>query len=441
MPRRVAPESFTLTIDDLTLEGQGVARRDGKAVFVDGALPGETVRATLSARKRHFDLARLEQILTPATERTEPPCAYFGVCGGCRLMHLRLDAQRALKEKALFDALARIGQCVPEQRLPALLANDLGYRRTARLGVKYVPGKGGTLVGFRERGGRYLADMHFCPVLHPALGQRIAGLRQLLDTLTARERIPQIEGAVDDNGLCALVLRNLQPLGTDDQTRLRSYAAAENVQIYLQSGGPDTLEFLAGPTAPLIYEHPEFAVTVPFGPLDFIQVHRDINRQMVRQAITLLAPEPEHRILDLYCGLGNFTLPLATRADAVVGVEGDATMLARAEANARAQGFPQIRYHRADLDSAELNQATWWRERFDRVLLDPPRTGAAAVVGVLATLPPVARLVYVSCNPATLARDAQHLVQVGGYRLQAAGIMDMFPHTAHVESMAVFVPR
>ena len=438
---RLDPEPFQLEIDDLTLEGQGVGRRAGKACFVAGALPGETVRAVLTARKHNFDQARLEEILTPAPDRITPPCPYFGVCGGCRLMHLQPEAQRRFKEKALFDALARIGQCAPEQRLPALVGSDLGYRRTARLGVKYVPRKGCTLVGFHERAGRYLADMQACLVLHPALGQRIASLRQLLDTMAGRQSIPQIEGAVDDAGHCALVFRHLQPLSADDQARLRAYANQEQVQIHLQPGGPDSVAFFAGPRDQLLYRHPEFGVSVPFSPLDFVQVHGEINRQMVSQAIALLELEPQHRVLDLFCGLGNFTLPLATRTQQVVGVEGSAIMLERASANARAQGYAHITYHRADLDSEALAQADWWRNDFDRILLDPPRTGAAAVVATLIERAPVSRLLYISCNPATLARDAAQLTQTGRYRLQAAGIMDMFPHTAHAEAMALFVPR
>ena len=428
---------FELQIDDLTLDGQGVGRREGKACFVAGALPGERVRAVQTGRKRNFDTAQLEAVMEPAPERVEPPCEWFGVCGGCRLMHAEVDFQRRLKERNLFEALSRIGHVTAGQRLEPLVGDDLGYRRTARLGVKYVAKKGGTLVGFRERAGRYLADMWDCQVLHPAIGGRIRQLRQLIDGLDARERIPQIEAVVDDAGTAALVFRHLQPLSQADRDRLAAFAAEEGLQVYLQPGGPDTVQQLAGPQVPLRYGHPDFGVTVDFGPLDFIQVHAEINRRMVRRAIDLLETAPDCRVLDLFCGLGNFTLPLARRAGEVVGVEGDARMLERARVNAEGQGIRNTRYVCANLEDEGLQDMPWLDGSFDRVLLDPPRTGAAAAVEAIGSHG-IPRLLYVSCNPATLARDADRLVHHFGYRLDAAGIMDMFPHTAHVESMAVF---
>ena len=428
---------FELRIDDVTLDGQGVGRRDGKACFVPGALPGERVSVAQTGRKRNYDIARLESVLDPAPERVDPPCAWYGVCGGCRLMHADIGLQRRLKERSLFEALSRIGHLSPERRLEPLVGDTLGYRRAARLGVKYVAKKGGTLVGFRERAGRYLADMWDCPVLHPALGQRIGTLRKLIDGLDARDRIPQIEAVVDDSGTAALVFRHLQPLSDADARRLAEFAETEGVQVHLQPGGPDSVHYHSGPRTGLAYGHPAFEVTVAFGPLDFIQVHAGINRGMVGRAIELLAPEQDSRVLDLFCGLGNFTLPLARRAAEVVGVEGDARMLERARENAEAQGIQNTRYVCANLDDAALGDSSWLREPFDRVLLDPPRTGAAAAVEALGPVA-IPRLVYVSCNPATLARDADRLVHHFGYRLEAAGIMDMFPHTAHVESIALF---
>lgn len=428
---------FELRIDDLTLDGQGVGRRDGKACFVDGALPGERVRVVQTGRKRNFDTAQLQAVLEPAPERVDPPCAWYGVCGGCRLMHADVGLQRRLKERSLFEALARIGKVVPERCLEPLVGATLGYRRTARLGVKYVAKKGSALVGFRERGGRYLADMWDCPVLHPALGGRIGRLRALIDALDARDRIPQIEAAVDDAGAVALAFRHLQPLSGADRARLVAFAEAEAVQVHLQPGGPETVRYLAGPEGPLSYGHPAFDVTVDFGPLDFVQVHAQINRAMVTRAIELLGPGTESRVLDLFCGLGNFTLPLARSAADVVGVEGDQRMLDRARANAEEQGIRNTRYVCANLEDAGIRDQPWLRESFDRALLDPPRTGAAAVVEALGPAG-IPRLVYVSCNPATLARDAERLVHHHGYRLEAAGIMDMFPHTAHVESIALF---
>ncbi|WP_038053999.1 23S rRNA (uracil(1939)-C(5))-methyltransferase RlmD [Thioalkalivibrio sp. ALJ1] len=429
---------FEATIEEVTLDGQGVIRRDGKACFIHGALKGERVMAQQTGRKRRFDSAEVVEVLEPAAGRVEPPCEFFGLCGGCKLQHASIETQRTIKEQALFDALERIGHVTPEARFEPLTDTTLGYRRTARLGAKYVPKKGGVLVGFRERGSPYLAEMTHCEVLHPAVGQRIQALRELMDGLQARDRLPQIEVAVDDDERVALIFRNLDPLSPADTERLSAWAESEGIQLYLQPGGPDTVEPLAGPIEPLVYRHPDYGVSVPFMPTDFIQVHAGINRKMVPQALATLDLQPDHRVLDLYCGLGNFTLPLARTAAEVVGVEVDDAMLARASSNARDQGIANTRYERADLDDVEaLKNAAWLGERFDRVLLDPPRTGAAAVIEALAPKH-IERMVYVSCNPATLARDAERLVHHHGYRLERAGIMDMFPHTAHVESMAVF---
>lgn len=435
---RIDKTPFEATIEEVTLDGQGVIRRDGKACFIHGALKGERVMAQQTGRKRRFDSAEVVEVLEPAAGRVEPPCEFFGLCGGCKLQHASIETQRAIKEQALFDALERIGHVTPEARFDPLTDTMLGYRRTARLGAKYVPKKGGVLVGFRERGSPYLAEMTHCEVLHPAVGQRIHALRELMDGLQARDRLPQIEVAVDDDERVALIFRNLDPLSPADTERLSAWAESEGIQLYLQPGGPDTVEPLAGPIEPLVYRHPDYGVSVPFMPTDFIQVHAGINRKMVPQALAALDLQPDHRVLDLFCGLGNFTLPLARTAAEVVGVEVDDAMLARASSNARDQGIANTRYERADLDDVEaLKNAAWLGERFDRVLLDPPRTGAAAVIEALAPKH-IERMVYVSCNPATLARDAERLVHHHGYRLERAGIMDMFPHTAHVESMAVF---
>ncbi len=438
MSKKIDRTPFEAVIEDVTLDGQGVIRRDGKACFVHGALAGERVRAVQTGRKRRFDMAEVVEVLEPAAGRVDPPCAFFGLCGGCKLQHASIDLQREIKEQALFDALERIGHVTPEARFEPLTGATLGYRRTARLGAKHVPKKGGTLVGFRERGSPYLAEMDHCEVLHPAVGHRIRALRELLDGLQARDRIPQIEVGVDDDDRVALVFRHLDPLDEADQARLAAWGEEERIGVFLQSGGPETVVHLAGPDAPLVYRHPDFGVEVGFTPMDFVQVHPEVNRAMVRQAVAAMELEPEHRVLDLFCGLGNLTLPLATRAAEVTGVEVDDAMLARAADSARGQGIDNTRYARADLDDAEaLSRADWLHEDWDRVLLDPPRTGAAAAVEALGPRR-IERLVYVSCNPATLARDAERLVHHHGYRLERAGIMDMFPHTAHVESMAVF---
>jgi 23S rRNA (uracil1939-C5)-methyltransferase len=435
---RILATPFELEIDDLTLEGQGVGRREGKACFVPDALPGERVRVLPTGGKHNFDTGLLDAVLRASPDRVTPTCRWFGTCGGCRLMHLSIVGQRRVKQKALLEALKRLGNVTPEIPLPPIVDQDLGYRRTTRLGVKYVSKKGGTLVGFRERGGRFLADMEDCQVLHPALGERIAGLRQLIDRLEQRQRIPQIEAVVDDDDSVALVFRHLQPLPAHDLEHLRGYAQAEGVQVLLQPSGPDSVAWLAGPDRPLVYRHPDFGVEIEFTALDFIQAHAGVNRQMVAQVVEWMGLDAGTEVLDLYCGLGNFTLPLARRASSVLAVEADVRMLERARRNAERQGILNTTYVRADLEALVRGAEPWGQRRFDRALLDPPRTGAAAVVETLGARR-IPRLVYVSCNPATLARDASTLVHQHGYRLLAAGILDMFPHTAHVESMAVFI--
>ncbi|SIT65888.1 23S rRNA m(5)U-1939 methyltransferase [Ectothiorhodosinus mongolicus] len=438
MGRRIPQEPVVATIENMTPEGRGVARIDGKTVFVDGALPGETVSFRYTRCQRRYDEARTEEVLQASSDRVAAECAHFGICGGCSLQHMNAGAQLRMKQQTLRDNLERIGKVSPVEWAEPITAQPWGYRRKARLGVKYVPKKGGVLVGFRERSSPYLAMIERCPVLHPGVGERIMKLRQLMDGLEAKARIPQIEVAVDESDQIALVFRNLDPLSTQDQQQLTAFAQAEGLQVYLQPAGPESVTPL-WPQIPqeLAYGHPEFDVSLKFSPLDFFQVNSAINRAMVPQAMAWLDVQPEHRVLDLFCGLGNFTLPLARRAQSVLGVEGDAAMVARAADNARLNGLSNVQFKAADLtDAGALTHLT--SHGFERVLLDPPRLGA------LATLPAVAasgaeRLVYVSCNPATLARDAEQLVHTHGYVLERAGVMDMFPHTAHVESMALFV--
>jgi len=428
-----------VVIESLTHEGRGVARVEGKALFVDGALPGERVTARYVACHRRYDEAAVETVLEASPDRVQPRCTHFGVCGGCSLQHMSDAAQVHAKQQAVLEVLEHVGKVVPERILEPLQCDAWGYRRKGRLSVKHVPKKGGVLVGFRERYSHYLAALETCEVLHPSVGHRLMVLRAFLTTLDARDRIPQVELSVDDEERTALVFRNLDPLSAADRERLTAFAAEQSVQVWLQPKGPDTVHPLA-PEAPepLIYAHPEFDVSIPFGPLDFVQVNRDINRAMVPRAIELLQLGPRDRVLDLFCGLGNFSLPLARRAGQVVGVEGEAVMVARARDNAACNGITNAEFHAADLAASDVADAPWARAGFDRILLDPPRAGAAGVMGLVGRIAPE-RIVYVSCNPATLARDAETLVHTHGYRLEAAGIMDMFPHTAHVESMAVFV--
>lgn len=435
-PAAEAPgaELPVVRVEDLNHEGRGVARRDGKAVFVDGALPGETVKLRITRRRPRYDSADLVEVVVPSPQRVAPPCAVFGVCGGCRLQHLAPAAQVAAKQRRLLDDLARLGGVTPERVLPPVTGPLWGYRRRARLGVRRVPKKGGVLVGFRERAKRYIADMDACPVLVPQVGEDLVPLRELVGSLSIADRIPQIEVAAGDER-CALVFRHLLPLAGDDLARLEAYGRARDLDIWLQPGGPDSVTPLRG--APrLYYRLPDFDLTIGFLPTDFIQVNAEVNRRAVTLAMDLLDPRPGQRALDLFCGLGNFTLPLARRGARVLGLEGEAGLVARARENAAANGL-DARFETADLYDPE-RLGTRLGAGWDRVLLDPPRTGAMEVVKQLDRAR-AGRIVYVSCNPATLARDSRVLVHVHGYRLAAAGVLDMFPHTQHAEAIALFV--
>jgi 23S rRNA (uracil1939-C5)-methyltransferase len=427
-------------ISSIDQEGRGIARSDGKAVFVEGALPGETVRIVTLKRKPTYELARAETILAPSAARVSPRCPHFGICGGCSMQHFDAAAQVAAKQRTLEDALWHIGRVKPLQMLPAIHGPAWGYRHRARLSVRYVARKGGVLVGFHERKSSYVADMTSCAVLPPKISALLPKLRALVGDLALRDRLPQIELAVGDSAgpLYILVLRILAPLTPADEASLAAFADAEGVEFYLQPGGPDTVAPLRQPAVALAYALPEFGVTLPFAPTDFTQVNPAINRVLVRRAMALLDPRPGERIADFFCGLGNFSLPIARRGASVVGIEGNATLARRAAENAALNGFSEHATFRvADLFAAtpESYEALG---PLDKALIDPPREGAIALVKALPGDGPPARIVYVSCNPATLARDAAVLVHDHGYALAAAGVVNMFPHTAHVESIAVF---
>lgn len=432
---RTKAEPLTVHIDSMTHDGRGVAHVEGRTLLVAGVLPGEEVSVVIQRKRKDHDEATVAAVLRAAPERVEPRCAHFGVCGGCSLQHMAAPAQIHAKQQTLLENLEHIGKVAPGQVLPPLTGPHWGYRRRARLGVKYVRKKAKVLVGFREKQGRYLADLARCEVLHPAVGERLTELGALIQGLAAFERIPQIEVAVGDAAV-ALVFRNLEPLSEADQARLKSFGEAHGMQIYLQPQGPDSAYLLWPEAGALSYRLPEFDIELFFRPTDFTQVNAEVNRHMVSRAVDLLDPQPHERVLDLFCGIGNFTLPLARRAAEVVGVEGDAALIERARANAQHNGIGNVRFLAADLAAAQAAPA-WGEQAFDKVLLDPPRTGADAVLGQVAATG-AGRIVYVSCNPATLARDAGILVHDHGYRLVSAGVMDMFPHTAHVESIAVF---
>ncbi len=433
--KRISAAPEEADIEDLSHEGKGVARIDGKTVFVADALPGERVVLRRVRRHRNFDEAGLESVLRPSPDRVEPECPHFGTCGGCALQHLAPAAQIAFKQDQLIENLARLGGVTPGRILPPLQGPVWRYRRRARLGVKYVARKGRVLVGFRERAAPFVADLHECRVLAPPADRLVDPLAALVGGLSIAGRIPQVEVAVADDD-CALVLRTLDPPTDADLGRLREFEAGQGVRLYLQSGGPSSIVALTPGRPPLRYALPGSGLSIEFEPTDFIQVNGAINQAMIERAIGLLEPQPEDRVLDLFCGLGNFSLPLARLALEVVGVEGDAGLVARAGMNARRQSFGNVEFHAADL-AAPATGAAWAKRPFERVLLDPPRAGAREVLPLVADSG-ATRVVYISCHPGSLARDAGILVRDHGFRLVAAGVMDMFPHTTHVEAMSVF---
>jgi 23S rRNA (uracil1939-C5)-methyltransferase len=422
-------------IVDLAHDGRGVARSAGKAVFIAGALPGERVRFRVFKRRRQMDEAGLVEVLRDSPDRVVPACAHFGVCGGCALQHLSAAAQIAAKERQLLDNLQRIGRVSPARVLPALRGPEWAYRRRARLGVKYVHKKGRVLAGFRERDKPYVADLERCEILQDPLATLPRDLATLVESLEIREKIPQVEVAAGD-AASALVFRVLEPPGAADIGKITAFAARRNVQVFLQTGGLASVRPLHANYAPLTYALDGGAVVIEFGPVDFIQVNRWVNASMVAQAVDLLQPTSEDTVLDLFCGLGNFTLPLARRARRVVGVEGDAGLVARASANAGRNGLGNAAFFAENLfEPAQFGP--WAGEGFDLMLLDPPRAGASQLLVRLAQWRP-RRVVYISCHPGSLARDAEILVHSHGFTLSSAGVMDMFPHTTHVESIAVF---
>lgn len=426
-------------VEALRDDGLGVARVGGKVVFIDNALPGETVRYRPRGRRRRYDTGFTVEWVTQSPERVAPRCEYFGVCGGCAMQHVAARTQIEYKQKRLLDSLHRIGGVAADQVLPPLVGPVWGYRRKARLGIRYVPKKGGVLLGFREKRKSYITSLDHCDVLHPTIAQLLVPLRRLIGALSCYDRLPQVEIAVGEDDR-ALVFRHLVPFTDADTAKLKAFAREHGVQVYLQPGNLETVRPLwpADP-APLTYSLDGFAITNRFAPTDFIQVNTDLNRELVRAAVGWLSPGPDERVLDLYCGIGNFTLPLARRAGHVTGMEGAAALVGRASENACDNGVANVSFGVADLADPDLT-GNWLDVRYAKILLDPPRSGAIEIVKRIPALGPE-RIVYVSCNPETLARDTGWLVRKAGFRLRAVGIIDMFPHTAHVESMAVFEPR
>jgi 23S rRNA (uracil1939-C5)-methyltransferase len=437
MGRKKPREPETARIDGVTHDGRGIADTDGKKIFVAGALDGEEVRFIRRKRRRNFDEAELLEVLLPSPSRVEARCAAYGRCGGCSLQHVSCDEQRDIKFGTLKDNLQRIGKVEPNEWLPPITGDQWHYRRRARLAVKDVRGKGRVLVGFRERHAPFITDMQRCEVIAKPVDDLIEPLSEFIGQLSISARLPQIEVAVAENAV-ALVFRVLDPPTDADLECFRTFGEQHDVRIWLQPGGLDSLHpvWPESDPGPLTYSLPEFDIEIAFEPIDFVQVNADINRCMVHTAIELLAPGPEDRVLDLYCGIGNFSLPLAHKAGEVLGVEGEQTLVSRGNANAERNGLGNVSFRCADLSAID-GTATWVRQRWDRVLIDPARSGAAEIIAQMRKIDPE-RIVYVSCHPGTLARDAGILVNEHGYTLEAAGIIDMFPHTAHVESIAVF---
>ncbi len=437
-----------LRVESLDLEAQGVAHNsEGKVVFIEGALPGEVVQVTVQRRKNNWEQATMVALRRESSQRVQPQCRHFGTCGGCKMQHFHVGAQVATKQRALEDALWHLGKVKAEQVLRPIEGPAWGYRYRARLSVRFVAKKGKVLVGFHERKSSFVADMDSCEVLPAHLSALLVPLRELVAGMDQRDRLPQIEVAVGDS-VTALVLRHLEPLSDTGLQRLRDFGLRHSVQWWLQAKGPDTVQRLDEGGPALAYTLPEFGITMPFRPTDFTQVNHQINRVMVARALRMLALTPHERVIDWFCGLGNFSLPMARQAGEVLGLEGSEPLVRRAHENAALNGLEKkatfVARNLFELTAADL--ASYGRA--DKWLVDPPREGAFALAKALADLQadpslapgyaPPGRIVYVSCNPATLARDAGLLVHQAGYRCTAAGAINMFPHTAHVESMAVF---
>ena len=446
-------------IDAMDIEAQGIARKpDGKVVFIEGALPCEVVSAQIHRSKNSFEKGVVTDIHHESSQRVRPGCVHFGLhtgaCGGCKMQHLDASAQVAMKQRVLEDNLWHLGKVKPESMLRPVEGPAWAYRFRARLSVRYVHKKGEVLIGFHERKSRYVADIQSCRVLPKHVSEMLMPLRALIFSMDARETVPQIELACGDD-VTALVLRHLEPLSAVDVGKLNDFAALHKVQWWVQIKGPDTVKLLVEGGAPLAYDLPDFGIHMPYRPTDFTQVNPYINRVLVARALRLLAVSKTERVIDWFCGLGNFTLPLATQAREVLGIEGAATLVERSEENLRInqvskpqdQALAPTQFVARNLFdmTPEMLTADGYAEKW---LIDPPREGAFALVKAMAQLHenpelrqgwlPPKRIVYVSCNPATLARDAGLLVHMAGYRCVSAGVVNMFAHTAHVESMAVF---
>lgn len=436
--KKVLPtDPVRVTIKSLAHDGRGVTHVDGKAVFIDDALPGEEVDFVYTNIRKDYAEGKVVAVLSKAPERVDPACAHYGVCGGCSFQHVEPSAQIAIKQGLLVEQFTRIGKVsVPEWWKP-LIGPHWGYRRKARMGVKYVAKKERVLVGFRERRQQFLAEIESCKVMYPLVGENLMALSGLIGSLTIRDKIPQIEVAIGDTQ-CVLAFRVLEPPTAEDIEKLRVFGQVQDISICLQSKGPDTIVPLPGePVVIPTYALPDQGLLFHFKPAMFTQVNYDINRQMINRVLETMALSKDDVVLDLFCGLGNFTLPLATQAGLVVGVEGDQPLVEHAKMNARLNNIDNVEFYAADL-SKDISIYPWAQRRYTKLMLDPSRAGASEVLPYIKQWQPE-MIMYVSCNPSTLARDAGILVHDLGYQMVKAGVMDMFPHTGHVESMALFV--
>lgn len=424
------------TITSLSHDGRGIGNVDNKTTFISGALPGETVLCHVTQKRSQYYEAEVMEVVSSSPERQTPPCSHFGICGGCSLQHMNDQAQMEQKQQTLREQLKHFGKVIPEKILPPLCAETIGYRRKARLGVRYVIKKEKLLIGFREKSSRYLADLESCAVLHPAVGQKFAELSQLIASLESYQTIPQVEVAIGDKQV-ALVIRHLEALSEQDEMKIVQFAEKYNFQIYLQPNSPAPLQkcWPKDDDHRLTYSLPDENLEFKFHPLDFTQINLEMNRLMVNQAIQLLELKSDDSVLDLFCGIGNFTLPMAKRVKQVTGIEGSDEMVRRAHENASHNRINNAVFYSSNL--METSQAEWTKSNYNKVLLDPPRAGAKEILPLIHRCG-AKKIVYVSCNPATLARDAGELVHQYGYTLKQAGIMNMFPHTSHIEAMAVF---
>jgi 23S rRNA (uracil1939-C5)-methyltransferase len=435
--RKVKAKTYELDIETLSHEGRGISHFDDKVIFIRGVLPGEKVIANRSLSRAKYEEADVVEILTPSPDRIEPKCAVYGICGGCSFQHLSSENQINAKQTWLQSAFMGQAKVEPKEWLDPLQVTSWGYRRKARLGVRYVHKKEKVLVGFRERKSSFITVMDRCEVLHPSLGDNLSVLGECIGKLSIKSQIPQIEVAIAERDTI-LVLRHLEPLTIEDEAVLRDYAERLSITWYMQSGGMNTVKPLDD-VVNLSYNLPEYNIEMAFLPTDFTQVNFELNKKMLNLALSLLALNNEDKVIDFFCGLGNFTLPIARYVKSVVGVEGDSGLIERAKENAERNGIENASFYKANLFE-EIEGFEWFRgQTYNKALIDPARTGAIEIVELLPKLG-VERLVYVSCNPATLARDTAKLLELG-YQLEKAGVMDMFPQTAHVESIALFVKK